>query len=154
MAAKPCPEVPHLHVFLNTSRDGDSTTSLGSLFQCLTTMSKEIFLNTQSKPPLMRLEAIASRPITSYLGEGATRWHFRDMAVTWVFSSCMSCITRTSSILFFFFFLFFWSNGTIYFYYLFLLPACSGQPLPYWLLSFAILMPRQRPAQCPSLSQW
>jgi len=23
--------------FLNTSRDGDSTTSLGSLFQCLTT---------------------------------------------------------------------------------------------------------------------
>jgi len=25
--------------FLNTSRDGDSTTSLGSLFQCLTTLS-------------------------------------------------------------------------------------------------------------------
>ena len=29
--AKPCPEVPHLHVFLNISRDGDSTASLGSL---------------------------------------------------------------------------------------------------------------------------
>ena len=30
--AKPCPEVPCLHIF-NTPRDGDSTTSLGSLFQ-------------------------------------------------------------------------------------------------------------------------
>jgi len=45
MTAKPCPEVPHLHVFLNTSRDGDSTTSLGSLFECLTTLSvKKVFL--------------------------------------------------------------------------------------------------------------
>jgi len=26
---KPYPEVPHLHVSFNTSRDGDSTTSLG-----------------------------------------------------------------------------------------------------------------------------
>jgi len=32
MPAKPRPEVPHLHVFLNTSTDGDSTTALGSLF--------------------------------------------------------------------------------------------------------------------------
>jgi len=31
--------------FLNTSRDGDSTTSLGSLFQCLTTLYvKKCFL--------------------------------------------------------------------------------------------------------------
>jgi len=30
MPAKPRPEVPHLHVFLNTSGDGDSTTALGS----------------------------------------------------------------------------------------------------------------------------
>jgi len=45
MPAKPYPEAPHLHVFLNTSRDGDSTTSLGSLFQCLTTLSvKKFFL--------------------------------------------------------------------------------------------------------------
>jgi len=29
--------------FLNTSRDGDSTTSLGSLFQCLTTLSVQKF---------------------------------------------------------------------------------------------------------------
>ena len=32
--------------FLNTSRDSDSTTSLGSLFQCLTTLSVEKFLRT------------------------------------------------------------------------------------------------------------
>jgi len=31
--------------------------------------SKEIFPNIQSKPPLMQLEALSSRPITSYLGE-------------------------------------------------------------------------------------
>jgi len=31
--------------------------------------SEEIFPNIQSKPPLMQLEAIASRPIASYLGE-------------------------------------------------------------------------------------
>ncbi|KAK4829415.1 hypothetical protein QYF61_003979 [Mycteria americana] len=54
-----------------TFRDGDSTTSLGSLFQCLTTLSvkKIIFPNIQSKPPLAQLEAVSSRPITCYLGE-------------------------------------------------------------------------------------
>jgi len=31
--------------------------------------SKEIFPNIQSKPPLMQLEAIASRPVARYLGE-------------------------------------------------------------------------------------
>jgi len=31
--------------------------------------SKEIFPNIQSKPPLTQLEAIASPPIASYLGE-------------------------------------------------------------------------------------
>jgi len=31
--------------------------------------SKEIFPNIQSEPPLMQLEAIASHPIASYLGE-------------------------------------------------------------------------------------
>jgi len=31
--------------------------------------SKEIFPNIQSEPPLTQLEAIAFRPITSYLGE-------------------------------------------------------------------------------------
>jgi len=37
---KPCPMSTHL---LNTSGDGDSTTSLGSLFQCLTTFSVKMF---------------------------------------------------------------------------------------------------------------
>ncbi|KAK4811306.1 hypothetical protein QYF61_023358 [Mycteria americana] len=55
---------------LNTSRDGDSTTSLGSLFQCLTTLSvKKFFPNIHSKPLLTQLEAISSHPIASYLGE-------------------------------------------------------------------------------------
>jgi len=31
--------------------------------------SKKVFPNIQSKPPLTQLEAIASRPIASYLGE-------------------------------------------------------------------------------------
>jgi len=31
--------------------------------------SKESFPNIQSKPPLMQLEAISSRPIASYVGE-------------------------------------------------------------------------------------
>ena len=31
--------------------------------------SEEIFLNIQSKAPLMQLEAISSHPIASYLGE-------------------------------------------------------------------------------------
>ena len=45
MSAKPYPRVPYLHFFFNTSRDGDSTTSLGSLFQCFTTLSvKKFFL--------------------------------------------------------------------------------------------------------------
>ncbi|KAK4818647.1 hypothetical protein QYF61_016618 [Mycteria americana] len=51
-------------------RDGDSTTSLGTLFQCLTTLSvKNFFRNIQSKPPLEQLEAISSYPVTCYLGE-------------------------------------------------------------------------------------
>jgi len=56
--------------YLNTSRDGDSTTSLGSLFQCLTTLSvKKFFLISNLKLPLVQLEVISSCPITCYLGE-------------------------------------------------------------------------------------
>ena len=55
---------------LNPSRDGDSTTALGSLVQCLMTLSlKTFFPNIQFEPPLTWLEATASHPITSYLGE-------------------------------------------------------------------------------------
>ena len=39
-----------MSLFLNTSRDGDSTTFLGSLFQCLTTLSvKKCFLISNLK---------------------------------------------------------------------------------------------------------
>jgi len=55
---------------LNTSRDGDLTTSLGSLFQCLTTLSvKNFFPNIRPKPALAQLEAIFSCPVTCYLGK-------------------------------------------------------------------------------------
>jgi len=56
------------HLF-NTSRDCDSTTSLGSLFQCLTTFSVKKFPNIQSKSPLPQLEALSSHLITCRLGE-------------------------------------------------------------------------------------
>ncbi|KAK4830680.1 hypothetical protein QYF61_012849 [Mycteria americana] len=39
--------------------------------------SKEIFLNTQSKPPLVQLEAISSRLITCYLGPTLLQLPFR-----------------------------------------------------------------------------
>jgi len=53
---------------LNTSRDGDSTTSLGSLFQCLIALSrKKFFPDTKPKPPLVQLDAISSCPVTCYL---------------------------------------------------------------------------------------
>ena len=52
MPTKPCSEVPYLHIFLNTSRHGDSTTSLGSLFQYFTTRSvKEFFLTSNLNLP-------------------------------------------------------------------------------------------------------
>ena len=57
---------------LNTSRDGSSPTSLGSLFQCLTTLSENFFFpKIQAEPPLVQLEAVSSSSITSYVGEEA-----------------------------------------------------------------------------------
>ena len=46
---------------LNTPRDGDSTASLGSLFQCFTTLSEnKFFPKVQPEHPLVQLEAIPS----------------------------------------------------------------------------------------------
>ncbi|KAK4815148.1 hypothetical protein QYF61_017589 [Mycteria americana] len=65
MGRKPCTHI----------RDGDSTTSLGSLGNpervpmLDNPFGEKIFPNIQSKPPLAQLEAISSRPITCYLGE-------------------------------------------------------------------------------------
>jgi len=48
--------------FLNTSIDGDFTTS--SLCHCLTTLlEKKFFLTSNPEPPLAQLEAIPSHPI-------------------------------------------------------------------------------------------
>ena len=57
--------------FLNTSRDADKTTFLGSLFQCLNTFGEEIFPGIHPESSLVQLEAILPSPITSYAGEEA-----------------------------------------------------------------------------------
>jgi len=55
---------------LNTSKDGDSTISLGSPFQCLTTLlQKKLFLISNLN--LAQLKAIPSHLVTSYAGEEA-----------------------------------------------------------------------------------
>jgi len=57
--------------FINTSRDGDSTTSLGSLFQCLTTLSvKKFFLISNLSLPWWNLRPfpLILSPITSENG--------------------------------------------------------------------------------------
>ena len=56
--------------FLNTSRDGDSTTSLGSPFQCLTALNiKNFFPDIQPKLTLVQLETISLRPVTCHQRE-------------------------------------------------------------------------------------
>ena len=51
---------------LNTSTDGDSTTSLGSLFQHVITLSvKKFFLISNLNKPL----TVSSCPVTCYLGK-------------------------------------------------------------------------------------
>ena len=57
-----------IHMSLNTSMDGDSTTSLGNLFQCLTTpFQEEILHNVQSEPHLAPPEVISLCPVVSQL---------------------------------------------------------------------------------------
>lgn len=72
MLSKTYHKVPHPHLFLNISNDGDSTGSLGSLFQSLITLfSEEIFPYVQPELTLVQLGAISPYPITSCLGEEA-----------------------------------------------------------------------------------
>lgn len=53
---------------LNTSRDGDSTTSLGSLLQCFTALSvKKFFLTSSRNFPCCNLRLFPS--VTCYLGD-------------------------------------------------------------------------------------
>ncbi len=56
--------------FLNTSRVGDFTTSLGSPFQCPTTLLENKLL-LMSSLKLAQLESIPSSPMASYVGEEA-----------------------------------------------------------------------------------
>ena len=62
----PLNHVPQSNI-LNTSRDCDSTTFLGSPFQHLTILSEKYF-NVQPESPLAQLEAIPSSLIPSYIG--------------------------------------------------------------------------------------
>jgi len=69
MPTKTCLSGIHTH-FLNTSGDGDSTTSLGSLFQCFTALSEKIFfLISNLKLPWRNLRHLLS--YCCYLGEEA-----------------------------------------------------------------------------------
>lgn len=62
-----CATVTYL---LNTFRDGDFTTAVGSLFQFLVTHLVRIFFpNIQFKSPLAQFEATSSCPVTYYLEE-------------------------------------------------------------------------------------
>ena len=81
--------------FLNTSRDGDSSTSLGSPFQCLTTLSKkDFFLISNLNFPWWNLSlfSVALLPISQrekrHLLTGAVlcnlfRNHFSSSVVCW-----------------------------------------------------------------------
>jgi len=49
---------------LNASRDGASTTSLGNLFQCVTTLYEQLPPDIQPKPPLCQFKTIPPCPIS------------------------------------------------------------------------------------------
>ena len=51
---------------LNASRDGESTASLGNLFQCITTLCEKLLPKIQPKPPLSQFKTIPPCPITSH----------------------------------------------------------------------------------------
>ena len=56
---------------LNISKDGESTTSLGNLCQCLVTShSQKVFPDVQREPPVFQFVPIASCPVTGYHWKG------------------------------------------------------------------------------------
>ena len=85
---------------LNTSRDGDSTTSLGSLFQCLTTLSvKKFFLTIQSKRPLVQLEAVSvlsKRPVLRDEHKSLFFWHMSEAAARMLLLPVLSCASSAA----------------------------------------------------------
>ena len=74
MPAKLCPDVPYLHVFEHLQRWGLHHFPGQPVPMLDHTSNKEIFPNIPSKPPVTKLEAIACRLITSYLGEETNTW--------------------------------------------------------------------------------
>ena len=70
--SKPHPLVLHLSVPLNTSGYTDSTTSLGSPFQCLTTLSvKKFILKSNPNVPWYNLRLFPFSSFVNYMGEEA-----------------------------------------------------------------------------------
>lgn len=68
----PINHVPMCHIYslLNTSRNGDSTIPMGSLFQCLPTLSMRRFLISSLKPLWHTLRPhISSCSVADFLGE-------------------------------------------------------------------------------------
>lgn len=63
----------HPSLFLNTSRDGDSNTSLCSPFHTKQPFSLKNFFtsNVQLKPPVAQLQTVSSCPVPGCLGEKA-----------------------------------------------------------------------------------
>ena len=60
--------------FLSTSRLGDSTTSLGSPFQHLTTLREKIFPDVQPESPLAQLEPVGCHTTGVKLSRCLKRW--------------------------------------------------------------------------------
>jgi len=69
---------------LNASRDGDSNTSLGSPFQCLTTLSEKKFFLISN---LNKLKAASHHPIARYSG-GETNPHLTTTSLQALVDSC------------------------------------------------------------------
>ena len=85
--------------FLNPSRDRDSTTALGSLVQCLTTLAvKKFSLIFNRNLPPEQLAAIASHPIDriSQLMRG-TRWEKTWYVCTASPSACFQVFQCTTN---------------------------------------------------------
>ena len=51
---------------LNTSRDGDSTTLLGSTFQCITTLSEKFFLISKQNIPWYNWKELLFLALVTY----------------------------------------------------------------------------------------
>jgi len=98
----PCPLSMFLNTtslrFLNTFRGGNSMTSLGSLFQCITTpLDKIFFPDIQPEPPLVQLKAIRFCPITGNLGEEPLPQPEHGITLQKLLQQEVLCLSRASA---------------------------------------------------------